>query len=224
MRVRYRTFEFGDVDVHVRTLRDRNQFDDSSDAGALGVSEALWPLFGVVWDSGQVLARLMATHPVSGLRVLEVGCGIGLASLVLNHRDADITATDANPDAERFLARNVALNEGRPIPFVRTGWADAVSELGCFDLIIGSDLLYDRADVEALATFIDQHAKADCEIIVVDPGRGLQARFSRAMVARGYDHSQGPPSDIAGLDAPFAGQVLTFRRGAPPVLREGGPA
>ena len=53
LRVRYQTIEFGDNDIHVRTLRDRQQFSDSGsdEAEKLGVSPASWPLFGVVWDS-----------------------------------------------------------------------------------------------------------------------------------------------------------------------------
>ena len=36
-------------------------------------------------------------------RILEVGCGIGLSSLILNRLNADITATDYHPEAEKFL-------------------------------------------------------------------------------------------------------------------------
>jgi ETFB lysine methyltransferase len=87
----------------------------------VGVSEAQWPLFGVVWDASQVLAELMSIHEVEGLRVLEVGSGFGLASLVLRSRGADVTATDMHPRAADFLLRNPALNDQEPVPFVRTG-------------------------------------------------------------------------------------------------------
>ena len=39
----------------------------------------------------------MFEFEIAGKRILEVGCGIGLASLVLNHRPGDITATDHHP-------------------------------------------------------------------------------------------------------------------------------
>ncbi len=76
-------------------LRDVLQFEDPDGvAGKLGISSAAWPIFGVIWPSGEVLANLMLDYQIKGKRVLEVGCGIALASLVLNQRDADITATD----------------------------------------------------------------------------------------------------------------------------------
>jgi predicted nicotinamide N-methyase len=154
IRVRYTTIEIGAMDIHIRTLRDTLQFEDiNGEAERLGISSATWPIFGVVWPSSCLLARLMLDHHVNGKRVLEVGCGIGLASLILNQRLADITATDYHPETEGFLIHNVKLNDGKKIPFVRTGWADLDDDLGHFDLIIGSDLLYEIKHVDLLSTF-----------------------------------------------------------------------
>jgi predicted nicotinamide N-methyase len=212
-RVRYQTLEFDQVDIHLRTLRDNQQFsDDSGEAEALGISSATWPLFGVVWASSEVLAHFMFEHDIEGLRILEVGCGIGLTSLVLGHRHADITATDQHPEARRFLERNVKLNRLQPIPFVRAGWADEDCGLGEFDLIVGSDILYERQQVEQLSAFIDRHAKPRCEVIIVDPGRGQQSRFSRTMETLGYSHTSSKPRIADYLSQPFRGKILQYAR------------
>lgn len=212
-RTRYQTIEFGDLDIHVRTLRDNQQFSDDEGAAAkLGISSASWPIFGIVWPSGIVLAQQMLSFDIAGKRVLEVGCGIGLASLVLNQRSADITATDYHPEAEAFLKLNARLNEGAAINFMRTGWADADCGLGLFDVIIGSDLLYEAEHVELLAGFINRHANQHCEVVLVDPGRGNHARFSKKMVALGYSHSQRKPEMRTPVDKPFTGQVLSYSR------------
>jgi len=217
LRLRYQTIEFGDTDIHVRSLRDRQQYADVDGvASKLGISSATWPLFGVVWASGELLAHLMNDYEIEGRRVLEVGCGIALASLVLNHRMADITATDHHPEVERFLLENIKLNKAKKIPFVRTDWGDEDSGLGEFDLVIGSDLLYERNHVELLAGFIDQHAKPHCEVVLVDPGRGHHARFSKKMVSLGYSHIQSKPENIDHLTqpfrGPFRGHVLQYHR------------
>ncbi|MFC1684402.1 methyltransferase [Pseudomonadota bacterium] len=213
LRIRYQTIEFDDVDIHVRTLRDRQQYRDVDGvAEKLGISSASWPLFGVVWPSSEVLAHLLSDFKIKGKRILEVGCGIGLASLLLNHRNADITATDQHPEAEGFLSENVQLNEGKVIPFVRTGWGDDDSDLGEFDLVVGSDLLYEGDHVELLAGFIDQHAKPHCEVILIDPGRGYHGRFSKKMVTLGYSHSQSKPANADYLEEPFRGQILRYQR------------
>ena len=213
LRVRYPTIEFGTTDIHLCSLRDNQQFLDAEGAAeTLGISSAQWPLFGVVWAAGEVLARLMHTYLLANKRILEVGCGLGLASLVLNHRQANITATDYHPEAGPFLQSNAALNHDRPIPFVRTGWGDALSELGHFDVIIGSDLLYESEHIELLAAFINQHAALHCEIILVDPGRGRHAKFSKKMITLGYTHSQCYAEEANIFCGPFKGQVITYTR------------
>lgn len=213
VRVRYQTHEFGAMDIHLRTLRDKQQFsDDDGVAAKLGISSAAWPLFGIVWPSGEVLAHFMQDFDVAGRRILEVGCGIGLASLMLNQRLADITATDRHPEAQYFLEENVRLNNGARIPFERLGWAEKSGILGDFDLIIGSDLLYEEDHIDLLAGFIDRHARSACEVIIVDPGRGQHARFSKKMVGLGYSHSQHKPGNIDYLDLSFRGQILHYRR------------
>ncbi|MFC1542464.1 methyltransferase [Pseudomonadota bacterium] len=214
LRVRYQTIEFDNVDIHLRTLRDNQEFsDDDGIAEDLGISSATWPLFGIVWPSGQVLAHLMTDFNIKGKRILEVGCGIALSSHVLNQREADITATDYHPEAGNFLQENSELNDASDIPFIRTGWADEETNLGTFDLIIGSDLLYERGHAELLSRFLNQHANRQCDIIIVDPGRGHHARFSKLMVNLGFDHSQSRPENTNYLaEALPKGQVLRYNR------------
>lgn len=213
-RVRYTTLEIGAMDIHIRMLRDILQFDDPGDvAGKLGISSAAWPLFGVIWPSEEVLAHLMLDYQIKGKRVLEVGCGIALASLVLNQRAADITATDHHPGAGDFLDYNVGLNNGKIIPFVRTGWAEPFhDQLGTFDLIIGSDLLYEDAHVNLLAAFINQHVRPCCEVVIVDPGRGFHTKFTRKMGSLGYSQSQKKHESTDYLKKHFKGWILTYSK------------
>jgi hypothetical protein len=68
----------------------------------------------------------MEMFDIEGKRILEVGCGVGLTSLMLNSRVAGITATDHHPEAESYLQLNVDLNKRRAIPFVRSGWEQKI--------------------------------------------------------------------------------------------------
>lgn len=213
LRFRYQTLEFGETDIHIKTLRDKQQYnDDDGRAADAGISPASWPLFGTVWASGEVLAQLMMNFSIKDKRILEVGCGIGLASLMLNQREADITATDHHPMAGDFLRENTRLNQGRVIPFYRTDWQDSPLELGDFDLIIGSDLLYERDHVEQLSAFVEQHARTRCEVIIVDPGRAQRSGFSRKMLDYGYNLLPSKVCNINDLSQPFRGQILHYQR------------
>ena len=66
----------------------------------LGIPSAMWPIFGLVWPSSIVLANFMLSYDYTNKRILEIGCGIGLTSLLLNNKFADISATDIHPEAE----------------------------------------------------------------------------------------------------------------------------
>ena len=204
VRVRYQTFEFGDTDIHMRTLRNRQEYSDPDGRAAdLGISSSTWSLFGVIWASGELLAHLMSDYDIQDLRILEVGCGIGLASLVLIDRDADITATDHHPEAEAFLAENVKLNNTAKIPFIRTDWSDEQDKLGKFDLIIGSDLLYEPDHAKLLSEFVDRHAMPHCKVMLVDPGRGHQSKFNREMAELGFSCDQITPETVGHLTQPM---------------------
>lgn len=212
LRIRYQTIEIEDIDIHVRTLRDNQQYSDPDGiASRMGISSASWPLFGIVWASSEVLAHLMFDYKIEGIRILEVGCGIGLASLVLNHRLADITSTDYHPEAEAFLQENTKLNNGPEIPFILSAWGDTNTSLGTFDLIIGSDLLYERDHAADLSHFIDQHSKTHCDVIIVDPGRGQSARFSKKMTNFGYALSKTQICS-AFLREGGSGKILHYQR------------
>jgi len=159
LRLSYQTVEFGKIDIHLCTLRNNQEFHDPEGvAEKLGISSASWPLFGVIWPSGLVLAHHMLDYDTSSKRILEVGCGMALSSLLLNKKMADITATDYHPEAQAFLERNTLLNHDRNIAFEKADWADKSDTLGLFDLIIGSDLLYEGEHIELLAEFIHNHA------------------------------------------------------------------
>lgn len=212
-RVRYQTVEVDYLDIHVRSLRDNQQFSDPlGEAEALGISSAQWSLFGIIWASSEILAHEMANFTIDNKRILELGCGMALSSLVLNARHADITATDIHPEAGGFLAENVKLNDGKKIPFLRTGWKDVCGGLGKFDVIIGSDVLYEPAQIELLSTFINRHTKPKCEVILVDPGRANHTSFSKKMVALGYSHVQQSLKKDNLIVKEFKGKILRYER------------
>jgi len=216
LRHRYQTLEFGNSDIHLRTLRDRQQYADPDGTAAdLGIYAGTWPHFGVVWDSSMVLAHLMYDYDIRCKRILEVGCGMALSSHVLNQRQANITATDHHPEVESYLKVNVALNGGKPISFIRCDWAEEDDQLGRFDLIIGSDLLYELDHPKLLSSFIESHANPTCEVVIVDPGRSHQAAFTKKMIAMNYSYTGSTPDNsVDYLASSFKGKILKYCRKA----------
>lgn len=204
------------ADIELRSLLNRQQFDDPhGEAEALGITSSTWPIFGLLWPSGRVLADVMLTCKIEGRRVLEIGCGLALASLVVHRRGGNITASDCHPLAPAFLAENLRLNHLPVMKYQVGHWSRANPLLARFDLIIGSDLLYDRNQPGALASFIELHAEAAAEILIVDPDRGNRARFSRNMLANGYALTETRITMLPDGSA-YKGRLLRFTRAAAP--------
>ncbi len=133
--------------------------------------------------------------------------------MVLNRLNADITATDYHPEAENFLDINTQLNQDDEIPFVRTSWSDEFTEeLGKFDLIIGSDLLYERNHAELLSAFINAHANPKCKVILVNPNRGHQGKFTSKMEEYGFSCISFEPTNTDYLDEPYKGKIFKYTR------------
>jgi hypothetical protein len=104
--------------LDIRSLRDRQQFSDPDGlAESLGISSGTWPIFGLLWPSGAHLAARLAKRAVlSSETILEVGCGLALASLVGHRRGANVTASDIHrslstgkPPSEPFATDEVSL-------------------------------------------------------------------------------------------------------------------
>ena len=201
-------------DYKIRALKDRQQFSDDQDiAGYQGISSANWSHFGVVWPCGIVLAQLISTLPLQGLRILELGCGLGIASLVASRRGGDITASDYHPLAESFMSQNLALNDLPGIKFAHGDWCTPITQLGKFSLIIGSDILYERDQSALLSVFIDCHATSEAKVIICDPGRREARRFNRLMIERGFSaHTQYPPAQMV-MGQSYTGRIMTYERG-----------
>lgn len=213
LRLKYQTIEFGKIDIHLCSLRNTQEFSDpEGEAEKLGISSAAWPIFGIVWPSGLVLANFIMAFDTSDKRILEVGCGLGLSSILLNKQGYNITATDHHPSANEFLKRNTDLNDDPAIPFERVDWTDLNDQLGQFDLIIGSDLLYEDQHIEQLSNFLVSHSKDSCEIVLVDPGRGRKTKLIKRLEKLGFTSSIEKFSDTEYLPKGFVGYILKFNR------------
>lgn len=210
-KLKFETVSGSDADIQLRSLLDRQQYyDPSGKAEAMGISSAAWPIFGMLWPSARVLAHAMQTFEIQGKKILEVGCGLALASLVLHRRGANITASDCHPLAAAFLRANLKLN-GLPAMKYRTGnWSADNPRLGHFDVIIGSDVLYDRDQPETLSQFINRHAKPGVDVLIVDPDRGNRASFNRKMGLLGYSHTETRVVALPGGGSAYKGRLLRY--------------
>ncbi|WP_305804649.1 methyltransferase domain-containing protein [Stenotrophomonas sp. YIM B06876] len=210
--VRHLELEVGPKPYRLRVLRDLQQFSDPDGHGArLGISSAQWSLFGQVWPAAELLALAMDSFNIEDKRILEVGCGIGLPSLVLQRRGAQVVASDIHPLAESFLAYNSAMNGLPSVHFRNMDWDAPLPSLGMFDVIIASDVMYERDHALLLAGLVERHALPVAEVVITDPGRGSGGLFTRLLHAQGF--ALDPPLPVVAATLPaHTPRVLHFRR------------
>ncbi|MCY1166552.1 hypothetical protein D9M73_64930 [compost metagenome] len=210
-QLKFETVSGSGQDLQVRSLLDRQQFHDPlGEAEAEGISSAAWPIFGLLWPSGRVLANVMQTFELEGKRILELGCGLALASLVIHRRGGDITASDCHPLAAAFLLENLKLNDLPAMKYQTGNWSRLNPLLTRFDLIIGSDVLYDREQPQVLSQFIELHANPDVEVLIIDPDRGNRTSFNRKMGLLGYSHTETRVSALPGNGGAYKGRMLRY--------------
>ena len=91
-------------------------------------------------------------------------------------------------------------------------WDTPLETLGLFDVIIASDVLYERNHAELLGAVVARHAAPDAEVLVTDPGRGNSGNFSRLLAAQGFDVDVTlcPMDDTD--PPPHRGRLLHYRR------------
>ena len=212
-QTKYQTISVNNIDYQILSLKDKQQFYDYKHlAEAIGISSATWPLFGVVWPSSRVLAATVSVIELEGKHVLEIGCGTALSSIVLHKMGVDITASDYHPLAEEFLNENILNNEMLPIKYYAGNWGKENPLLGEFDLIIGSDVLYEPAHAELVSQFILAHSKRKVEVIIVDPNRGIRSNFTKKMIALGYEHHFDRFNIEGPDDVRCKGRILHYHR------------
>jgi predicted nicotinamide N-methyase len=133
------------------------------------------PYWSVLWRSGVALAREVDGRRLRGLRVVELGCGLGLPSIVAARGGAVALATDADPEALALVSRNAVLNDAA-LETATVDWTEP-GELAArapFDLVLAADVLYESADVEPLLALLPLLAP---EAWIAEPGRSVAAAF-----------------------------------------------
>jgi predicted nicotinamide N-methyase len=125
--------------------------------------------WSVLWRSGVALAREVDDGEVRGLRVVELGCGLGLPSIAAARAGADVLATDGDPEALALLGRNAELN-GVEVETARVDWheSEGLVGRGPFDLVLAADVLYERESIPLLLALLPRLAP---EAWIADPGR-----------------------------------------------------
>jgi ETFB lysine methyltransferase len=156
------------------------------------------PYWADLWPSARILAEELAVMRLSGQRVLELGCGLGVVAIGAVLGGAKVTATDYYEEATLFASLNVATATGKQISARMVNWVDLPRDLGKFDVVLASDVLYEHRYAPLVANAIATTLVRGGEAIVADPGRIALQEFLDECTARGLVHEADPRPFVDG--------------------------
>ena len=185
LETRFRTTETSfDIGGHALVLMHPLNAEDLIDEVEFERDERL-PYWADVWPASRVLAQHLIGLRGRGRSLLELGCGAGLVATAAAIAGFRVCATDYYEEALLFTELNVWRNSGE-VPRTRlVDWRRVPTNLGRFDVVVGSDVLYERDYGSLVARAIDMTLAAHGEAIIADPGRIAASDFIAASTARG---------------------------------------
>jgi predicted nicotinamide N-methyase len=160
-------------DLRLSILRPPSP-DELIDEAAFADDEFL-PYWAELWPSGLALARHVATLELKRLRVVELGCGLGLPSLAAARRGAHVLATDWAEDAVDLLLRNAERNAvSLRVRRVRWSEPEPLLRAAPWDLVLGADLLYEARNADQLEMLLPCLGG---DVLLAEPGRPYAKDF-----------------------------------------------
>jgi predicted nicotinamide N-methyase len=152
----------------------------------------------LLWESAIGMAERLAEEPelAAGKRVLELGAGVGLPGLVAHALGAaGVTQTDYQSETLDLARINAAQNGigNGAIRYLLADWRDfgrqeataAAAAAARYDLILGSDVLYERTLHGALARILTNFLAPGGSVLLSDPLRPQAIEFADQMERSG---------------------------------------
>jgi predicted nicotinamide N-methyase len=187
----------GGRDLSIRRPRDSEELLDEE---AFEREEFL-PYWAELWPSGVALARAVARRSLGGVRVVELGCGLGVPSIAAALAGARVLATDWSEDAVALTRLNAERN-GATLEVAVADWnAPGPLLAGApWPLVLAADVLYELRNAELLRPLLPRLVDEHGEVLLADPARPHAQRFLDSLAEDGWElrtRAESPPSRVA---------------------------
>ncbi len=146
------------------------------------------PYWADLWPSGRALAQELAEREIAGARILELGAGLSLPSLVALACGARPLATDWYPVALAFARANASAAGLGELETLEVDWSRPPDELfarGPFDLVVGADVAYEPRHAGQLTQLLCRVAGPRSSIVIADPRRPDASALINTLVESG---------------------------------------
>ena len=187
-----RTFDVrvGGTELSITTAADPDALIERISEEEFRIDERL-PYWADVWHSAVGLGEHILAHPesVADRDVLEIGCGLGVAGIIAATCGARVTFSDYDADALCAAELNLLVN----CPSVRAEflkWDFRDPPPRTWDVILGSDVMYERRFAEPLSEFLLTALFDSGTALLAEPNRQIAAEFFRLLEKNGFTYQR----------------------------------
>ncbi|HEX2186490.1 MAG TPA: methyltransferase [Chloroflexota bacterium] len=159
-------------------------------------AEGHLPYWATPWASGLAQAELVLARrdAVSGRRILELGCGLGVtaaAALSVLGPTGRFLAVDCFAETLAYCRYNALRNAGRAPQTMLVDWRttagmDVLLRAAPFELVLAADVLYELEDVAPLLYLTPRLLAPGGAFWLAEPGRSTSARFVELAGSHGW--------------------------------------
>lgn len=145
------------------------------------------PYWAELWPSAIGLAQFLLRHPLiaKNQSVLELGCGLGLPSIVAGGYGATVTLSDYLEPALDFARSNWAINLRQSVASAVLDWRRPDPDLAA-DIVLASDITYEIKNFPFLPDAFHTLCKPGGKIILSDPRRQVAQAFFHRLPEAGF--------------------------------------
>lgn len=174
-----RRLRFGAIEIVIEAPSDADAVVRAAESG--GTAEGGY--WAHVWPTAVAMAEFVARSALvgSGVRALEIGCGVGLVGIVAAKRGAAVVMTDASEAAVATAGRNALLN-GVDAVCERFDWREEPRAEWRPDVLIGADVLYAESAHMPIARLI---GRLGCTAMLAYANRAGSERVAEVFRAAG---------------------------------------
>lgn len=183
--VDHRPVKVAGMTLRIASMRDATHLLDEPDCAKRFLDADMAPYGVELWPAAVMLAEYMARETDGPQRALEIGCGLGLVSMVAARLGWSVIAGDHEPSALVFARHNAQLNGMSEIRFMELDW-NAPPEGLQFNRILGADILYQLNNHAPILRCLDRLLEIDGVALIADPNRGVADQFPQAAQSAGF--------------------------------------
>jgi predicted nicotinamide N-methyase len=181
---------------------------------------------GVLWGAGTCLSRWLTKAHVQHKKVLELGCGNGVPSMVASKYGArHVLSTDFEITTLQHMDRHIHINDCQSNMELRLlDWGETSSLVDesnnnyQADVILASDIIYGIGKLTALVNTIDTYLSPEGTLFLATRDGRLGVDEFRQLMTKRFVEVETIPCDPAHLDAQSLGRwvgshsIHIFRR------------